>query len=228
MHLQHWLDRWENNQIGFHQQHINTHLEDLWADAHFPSGCRVFVPLCGKSRDMLWLRAQGHEVLGIEISPRAVTDFFVENDLQSQVTRDARFERHTCDGLTLLSGDYFDLRPEDLADIGAVYDRASLVALPPAMRADYVRHMALIKPAAARTLLISMEYPQQEMDGPPFAVAEAEVRRLYQSLGQVERLRDMDVLADNPQFIKRGLSRLHEKVYLIGQGENTVAGTSPP
>lgn len=216
MHPQHWLDRWENNQIGFHQQQINTHLEDFWPDCGFPAGCQVFVPLCGKSLDMLWLRAQGHPVLGIEISPRAVADFFAGNGLQPEITRDARFERHACDGLTLLTGDFFDLRPEDLEDIGAVYDRASLVALPPAMREDYVRHMAQIKPTAARTLLISMEYPQQEMDGPPFAVGEAEVRALYEPLGQVECLREVDILADNPQFIKRGLSRLHEKVYLLG------------
>lgn len=44
-------------------------------------GSRVFVPLCGKSLDMIWLAQQGHEVIGVELSPVAVEDFFRENGL---------------------------------------------------------------------------------------------------------------------------------------------------
>jgi len=215
MDPQHWLDRWDNGQIGFHQGHVNTHLETFWSGSGIAPGCRVFVPLCGKSLDMLWLRAQGHEVLGIEISPKAVSDFFEEHGLEPSVSRDATFERWQSDGLTLLVGDFFDLRAADLQGVGAVYDRASLIALPPSMRSTYARHMAHIKPAGATTLLISVEYPQAEMNGPPFSVEETEVRALYEPAYRVECLADIDALPDNPRFQQRGLSRLHEKVYRL-------------
>jgi thiopurine S-methyltransferase len=215
MEPQHWLERWEKQQIGFHQAHVNMHLETFWPGSGIPPGARVFVPLCGKSLDMLWLRAQGHEVLGIEISPKAVADFFREQGLEPTVHKEARFERWQCDGLTLLVGDFFDLQPADLESVGAVYDRASLIALPPAMRADYARHMTTLKPAGAVTLLISMEYPQQQMQGPPFSVEEAEIRTLYEPHYAVERLLQLDVLGENPRFRQRGLTRLQEKVYRL-------------
>jgi len=215
MQPQHWLERWEKQQIGFHQAHINTHLETFWPRSGIAPGCRVFVPLCGKSLDMLWLRAQEHPVLGVEISPRAVADFFSEQGLQPTVRKEARFERWQCADLTLLVGDFFDLQAADLQDIGAVYDRASLIALPPPMRAAYAGHMATIKPATAVTLLISMEYPQQQMQGPPFSVEETEIRALYGPHYQVERLLQVDVLGENPRFRERGLTQLSEKVYRL-------------
>src|SRR4030042_914462 len=76
-----WLERWQRNEIGFHQPEINAHLQDFWGQLAVPAGGQVFVPLCGKSRDLLWLRARGHRVLGVELSPIAVRDFFAENAL---------------------------------------------------------------------------------------------------------------------------------------------------
>jgi len=215
MDPRHWHERWENNQIGFHQRQINTHLETFWPQSGIAADCRVFVPLCGKSLDMLWLRAQGHEVLGIEISPKAVADFFTENQLTPSIGKNERFEHWSCDGLTLLLGNFFDLQPEDLAGCAATYDRASLVALPPPMRRDYAQHLASIQPADAITLLVSMEYPQDQMAGLPFSVEEAEVRELYAANHRVECLHDEDMLAGNPRFKERGLTHLHEKVYRL-------------
>lgn len=216
METQHWLDRWDNDQIGFHQDNTNPYLLQLWPQLGLTSGSCVFVPLCGKSLDMLWLRDQGHQVLGIELSRKAVAAFFAENGLNASVSTDARFERWQGDGITLLVGDFFDLKASDLDDCDAIYDRASLVALPPQMRQNYARHIQAIHPAGAPTLLISMEYPQAEMQGPPFSVEEQEVRDLYQAQRPVERLMDIDVLAENPQFRQRGLSHMHEKIYRLG------------
>ncbi len=213
MQPQHWLDRWEEGRIGFHQPQVNTHLTRFWPELA-PKG-PVFVPLCGKSLDMLWLRAQGHPVLGVELAPRAVEAFFSENRLQPEITEHGPFQRWACDGLVLLQGDFFDLQPQDLADVTAVYDRASLIALPPDMRRDYARHMQRILPPGAVTLLITMEYPAGEMQGPPFSVGEDEVRRLYQGAAKVEQLTDFDALAANPDLRQRGLSRMREQVYRI-------------
>jgi len=210
-----WHERWQRNEIGFHQQEINAHLQDYWGQLAIPAGGLVFVPLCGKSRDLLWLRARGHTVLGVEISPIAVRDFFAENALTSQVTRQGAFERHEVDGLAVLCGDFFDLTPELLQGVTGAYDRASLIALPPELRTRYAGHSAAILPAAAGTLLVTMEYAQNEMSGPPFAVREDEVRRLYDKRYTVTCLFTKDILAENTRFRERGLSVLREKVYRL-------------
>ena len=74
-----WLERWERQEIGFHQSEINPYLCQYWNEVHAARESEVFVPLCGKSRDMLWLRKQGHTVLGVELSAIAAQAFFKEN-----------------------------------------------------------------------------------------------------------------------------------------------------
>lgn len=213
METEFWLERWKKNEIGFHQREINTHLQAFWGRLHLPQGSAVFVPLCGKSGDMLWLRAQGHAVLGIELSPIAVRDFYAENNLESRTSGQGRFERWETDGLAILRGDFFDLAPQDLRDVAGVYDRASLIALPPPMRAHYAGHLRAILPAAAAVLLVTMEYPQEQMTGPPFSVREGEVRGFYEDRYAVTHLFTKDILGESPQFRERGLSHLVERVY---------------
>jgi thiopurine S-methyltransferase len=210
-----WHERWQRNEIGFHQQEINAYLQDFWGQLVVPAGGLVFVPLCGKSRDLLWLRARGHKVLGVELSPIAVRDFFAENALTPQVTRQGAFERYETDGLVILCGDFFGLTPELVQGVAGVYDRAALIALPPELRGRYAGHSAAVLPAAAGMLLVTMEYPQNEMSGPPFAVREDEVRQLYEKRYTVTCLLSKDILAESPRFRERGLSALTEKVYRL-------------
>jgi thiopurine S-methyltransferase len=207
-----WQERWSRNEIGFHQQEINAHLQAFW-----PKGMsgKVFVPLCGKSRDMLWLREQGHEVIGVELSELAVESFFSENGLQPELLRNGGFNSWHCDGITLFQGDYFSLGAEQLEGVGMVYDRASLVALPESMREDYARHLLSILPREAQCLLVTMEYPQEQMKGPPFSVQEREVQDLFRQAWEIENRFEQDILAENPRFRERGLSRMVEKVFLL-------------
>jgi thiopurine S-methyltransferase len=213
MEIPFWHDRWKQNEIGFHQADFNSHLQEFWPSLGLKADSHVFVPLCGKSRDLLWLRAQGHPVLGVEVSPIAVRDFFKENGLTPQVSRRDPFEVREADGLTILCGDFFALTPEWLADIQAVFDRASLIALPPDLRTRYAAHMARILPPNARILLVTMEYPAQGLQGPPFSVDEDEVRALYEKHFSVTSLLRKDILTDNPRFRERGVGALHEHVY---------------
>jgi thiopurine S-methyltransferase len=215
MQSEFWLERWQRNEIGFHQQAFNAHLQDYWKHLRIPPESPVFVPLCGKSRDMLWLRAQGHPVVGVEISTLALRDFFVENSLTPQHSQRPPFDIWQADGIELLCGDFFALTPADLVGIAAVYDRASLIALPPPLRERYVTKLAGILPAQVEMLLVTMEYPQAQMQGPPFSVAEEEVRALYAQRYQVEALYTKDILAENPRFRERGLTHLAEKVYRL-------------
>ncbi len=215
MDAEFWHERWRQSQIGFHQEEFNTHLQAFWGQMSLPRGSVVFVPLCGKSRDMLWLLSEGYEVLGIEVSPVAVADFFSENNLSPKITEMASFQCWETENIRLLCGDFFKLNAPHLKSVSGVYDRASLVALPPEMRLRYAQHFSSIIPAEARSLLVTTEYPQQEMKGPPFAVFEQEVEQLYIDHFNIDTLFDEDLLEMNPQFKKRGLTEFKERVYQL-------------
>ncbi|MEJ2553769.1 MAG: thiopurine S-methyltransferase [Gammaproteobacteria bacterium] len=215
MHRDFWHERWDEGRIGFHQDQVNPYLVRYWSGLGIPIGATVFVPLCGKSRDMLWLRDQGYAVVGVEIVPRAVEAFFAENALTVKSRPHGAFTVWEGERIKILQGDFFDLTPEDVAGIAAVYDRASLIALPPAMRQRYAAHLGGILPGNMKILLVTMDYPQEQMDGPPFAVTEQEVAALYQENFEVKMLCNEDILSITPRFQQQGLSRLLEKVYVL-------------
>lgn len=210
-----WLERWERQEIGFHQRSINTHLLRFWPELGLARDKGVFVPLCGKSTDMIWLHAQGHPVLGVELSPVAVAAFFTENGLAPQRRRQGKFDVAESDGIRIFRGDFFDLTADDLAGFEAVYDRAALIAMPPAMRERYAAHMARILPSGTRMLLLTVEYPQEQMQGPPFSVPLAEVERLYGSRADVRLLSRDDVLSKVPEFAERGVTALRACAVLV-------------
>ncbi|HEX2495046.1 MAG TPA: thiopurine S-methyltransferase [Steroidobacter sp.] len=211
-----WLDRWSRREVGFHQARVNPYLERWWPQMQAPSGSAVFVPLCGKSLDMHWLREQGHHVLGIELARDAVGDFFAESGLTPRVTHQPPFERWDAEKVTLWCGDFFDLKAEHLARVSTVFDRASLIAMPPEMRPRYAQYMSSILPPHAATLLVSLTYPQGQMSGPPFSVSEDEIRNLYSDRYTIEQLASIDVLDQNARFKQRGLTELSEQVYRLG------------
>ena len=210
-----WHERWERAEIGFHQQEINLHLQRFWNQLELRPGQRVFVPLCGKSRDLLWLAGEGYPITGVEISPVAVEAFFQENGLQPRRWREGSFEVWEQDEIRILLGDFFALEPLHLADVTGVYDRASLIALPPVMRERYVRKLETILPARAGTLLVTLEYDQTLLGGPPFAVGEAEVQGLYGLTYEIELLYTRDALSEESRWRERGLTWLLEKAYRL-------------
>jgi thiopurine S-methyltransferase len=215
MEKDYWQERWKQEETGFHQNEVNQYLRQYWQALHLAAGSEVFVPLCGKSRDMAWLSEQGYAVLGVETSEVAVQAFFKENGYIPNHASSEKFDRYDANGIGILCGDFFDLSKHDLLKPSAVYDRASLIALPPEMRKRYTRHLLNILPPATQMLLITLDYPQQEMAGPPFAVSASEVETLYHERFTIRLLSQMDVLAQEPRFQERGLSRLQESVFLL-------------
>ncbi len=178
-----------------------------------PAGSRVFVPLAGKTLDMLWFADQGYRVLGIELATTAIQQFLAEHDLQAEIT-DAPDGRHYRAGdIELINGDVFAQDPSALAGCDAVYDRAALIALPPALRQRYVREVYGRLPSGCRGLLITLEYPQAEKAGPPFSVEEDEVRALFSPQWEVGVLERREILAQQANFSAEGVSALHTVVY---------------
>lgn len=215
MHSDFWTSRWEQNKIGFHQQDVNRYLRDFFGDLGAPAGSRVLVPLCGKSLDMIWLRDNGYGVLGVELSQIAVEAFFEENGLKAEKTPRGNFMSYRSGEIEILLGDFFRLQPGDMAGVSCAYDRAALIAMPENMRGRYIRQMGKLLSSGARTLLISIEYPQEQIGGPPFSVPETEIRELAGDEFGVRLLGTADVLAENPRFAGRGVTELAEKVYIL-------------
>ena len=209
-----WHQRWHENRIGFHRSEVMPLLEEHWDALQLSSESRVLVPLAGKSLDMVWLAAQGHRVLGVELSPLAVAQFFEEHGLQPECRESASGLHHAAKHIELLCGDVFGVDAALLGDCTGVYDRAALIALPPDMRQRYVRTVYAALPSGCRGLLITLEYPQAEKVGPPFSVDEAEVRELFSPHWQVELLERRDIL-QQPDFIAEGLTAMSTAVYRL-------------
>lgn len=179
MEAEFWHHRWETDDTGWDQGEPNSLLAQCWGHLAVPAGSSVLVPLCGKSVDMTWLEQAGHRVLGVELSEDAVQRYFDSRGLTTSVSRDEQFTLYEADSIRILAGDIFGLTRDHLQDIAAVYDRASLIALPPEMRDAYVALLKDILPPGVETLLITFEKPAGETDGPPFSVDRHEVGRLF-------------------------------------------------
>jgi thiopurine S-methyltransferase len=210
-----WNQRWREGRIGFHQEKVTPLLQKHWSSLNVASDSRVFVPLAGKSRDLLWFAAQGHRVLGVELSQLAVEQFFAENTLTPE-SRESRYGTHyAAGGIELICGDAFALDRDVLADCDAVFDRAALIALPPGLRQRYANELYARLPDGCRGLLITLEYPQHQKVGPPFSVDESEVRDLYGPGWHVDTLERRDILAVQPAFVEEGVSALDAVVYRL-------------
>lgn len=215
MHHDFWHERWQQNQIGFHQAAVNPYLRRFWPSLHLKEDARVFVPLCGKTGDMLWLLEQGYRVVGTELSPLAVEAFFAENNLQPKISRQGEFLLHELDELQIYCGDFFSLKTDILGRVDAVYDRASLIALPPEMRVNYARYMSYLLKPGAQTLMITFDYPQHEMSGPPFSVSDDEVTQLFGAWCDIEVLASDNVVEAQGRFKDSPLTRITEWVFRL-------------
>jgi thiopurine S-methyltransferase len=215
MHPDFWHDRWREGRIGFHQDKPTPLLLKHWPSLEVAPGAQVFVPLAGKSLDLAWLAAQGYRVLGVELSQLAVEQFFDEHGLVP-ARRTSRYGTHyEAGGIELVCGDAFALDAGALAGCAAVFDRAALIALPPDLRERYAHALYRRLPAGCRGLLITLEYPAHEKDGPPFTVPEPEVRALYGRDWEVGVLERRDILGQQPLFREEGVTALETVVYRL-------------
>jgi thiopurine S-methyltransferase len=210
-----WEQRWARCEIGFHQSQVHALLQKFWPTLELAKGSKVFVPLCGKSRDMVWLAAQGHDVIGSELSELAVRDFFAESGLVPTVSREGAFQVFRGGRYTIHQGDFFALSSACLHGTVACYDRAAMIALPPEMRSRYAEKLTSILPAEAAIFAIAIEYPDGEIQGPPFSVPRDEVQALYCEHFDIAILEARDGLSTSDNLKRRGVTRLEEIAYLM-------------
>lgn len=210
-----WHQRWAQDQIGFNQPQVNPYLQRFWPELSVKRGERVFVPLCGKSVDMTWLVQQGLTVVGVELSEKAVEDYFAERHVQPLIEQRSVFKVFSHENCEIWCGDFFKLKAKDIGNCSALYDRAALIALPAEMRWRYVQHLNKILPADCRGLLITLDYEQSQVPGPPFSVADDEVIQLLSLEWRLKVIAEENVLQQSRKFSDAGATRLSEQVYSL-------------
>jgi thiopurine S-methyltransferase len=187
-----WHQKWQRGEIAFHLGAANPLLIDHFGKLNLAEGDRVFLPLCGKTRDAAWLLARGYCVVGAELSEIAISELFAELGVEPTIARVGQLTRYEAKNIDILVGDIFAVTAAHLGPVNAIYDRAALVALPAPMRKHYTSHLMQITGAAPQ-LLISYAYDQQLIDGPPFSVSVDEVKQLYGATYQLQPVESRDV-----------------------------------
>jgi len=192
MDLDYWHERWANERTGWHKAVPNVLLTKYFPKLTQQQGAKVFVPLCGKTKDIGWLADNGCVVTGAELSEFAVKQLFDELSVQPKVTQDGEFKLYTSPNIRIFVGDFFALTTEQLGPVDVCFDRAALVALPPTMRIEYTKHLMTLT-ANAPQLLISLTYDQTQAEGPPHSVPAEEIDSHYQAQYNVESLSALPV-----------------------------------
>jgi thiopurine S-methyltransferase len=211
-----WLDRWLNRNIGWHQAEFNPWLVKYWPTFKLPEGSSVFVPLCGKSLDMLWLKSAGHRVFGVELSELAIKEFFIEAKIAfEEIENPPELPRYRGDVFNIYCGDYLEISAPQLSVAAGTFDRGALVALPPEQREIYADHLQRIMPDGGQLLLLTFEYDQGQVAGPPFNVPESEVQALYGGRCKVELLETATTDVVPPHFTEAGVTSALEGIYHI-------------
>lgn len=187
-----WLQRWNDQKIGFHEDKPNPLLLRYFERLNLPEGSHVFIPLCGKTLDISWFLSKGYRVTGVELSQLAIEQLFADLDQKPQINEIENFLHYQIPNLDIFVGDFFDLTSHELEVVDAIYDRAALVALPQKMRSQYAAHLTEVTDNAPQ-LLICLEYNQAQMEGPPFSIQQAEVERHYGQTYTLQKLESSSV-----------------------------------
>lgn len=216
MEAQFWLNKWQNNEIGFHLPAPHPWLVALWETmvAQKAASQTVFVPLCGKTLDLDFLLEQGCKVVANELSEDAVKAVFARLNLTPIVTPWAGGSCYQAGELTIYAGDFFLLNAQRIHSIDWVYDRAAIIALPADMRADYTQKLIELCPDANQCV-ITLDYDQSIMNGPPFAVSTDELHQHYGTHYEMTLLKEGDIIKHEPKFAQNGLPALFQRVYQL-------------
>jgi thiopurine S-methyltransferase len=210
-----WMKFWQDERTDFHQSAVNPLLSKFWSSLELTHGCRVFVPLCGKSLDMIWLAHQGHEVIGVELSPVAVEDFFRENGLKPVRRQMGDFTLWSDGKLNILCGDYFALTRADLGQFDTVYDRSALTALPENIRSQYVAQLRQLVPDTAKVFLLTVEDAAEDATMLQANGVDEEIKILYSAGFDIDLAFVESVFETDPESPELLPHRAEYKVYRL-------------
>lgn len=204
-----WLKRWENGEIGFHYHKINPLLEKHYEHLSLKENSTVFIPLCGKSLDILFFLSQGHKVVGCELSPKAIDEFFSDLEVKPQIKEYEKFKEYSYEDITIYEGDIFDLEKEHLGKVDAIYDRAALVALHEDIRAKYTKHLKELT-NSAKQLVLTCSYEQELHQRTPYSVPSEEIHLHYGENYNIKKLESREIKGG-----MKGICPANDEVWLL-------------
>jgi len=210
-----WLKFWENNETNWHGDNVTQELIEYFELFELEPRDKVFVPLCGKSLDMLYIMNQGFSVVGVEISEIGVRQFFSENNLTYKITKVDDFDLYSSENLEIYCGDFFSLTSKHLNNVKAVLDSKSLIALEPDLRQKYAKHLNDIISLGVRILLVTLNYPQHQMSGPPFSVDESEVESLFSMAFESRKLKSFNDIENGSKLVRAGVDFINNAAYCL-------------
>jgi SAM-dependent methyltransferase len=167
-----WDDLYARGGDGWDLRGASTPLVDFIAATPPPLG-RVAVPGCGRGHDARYLASRGYEVTGFDFSTAAI--------------REARaLAAEDSVGVTYVQRDIFSLARDQAHAFDGVWEYTCYCAIDPARRPDYVEILAaIVRPGG---WLLACFYPiRRGGGGPPFPVAQAEVRHLLAPAFRIEQ-----------------------------------------
>ncbi|XP_034017245.1 probable thiopurine S-methyltransferase [Thalassophryne amazonica] len=218
MALAEWEECWQEERIGFHQPRVHKMLEsNMDKVVAGRTQVRFFFPLCGKAVDMKWLSDIGHSVVGVEISKKAIKQFFEENNVpySEEPLPDipGKLYKSTEGNISLYQCDIYSFSSSTEGQFGAIWDRGSLVAINPGDREKYAALIMSLMAKDCRYLLDTLIYNPELYKGPPFFVPDEQVHHLFGNSCFIELLQSVDAFTEKAKAW--GLTALTENVHLI-------------
>ena len=210
-----WLEFWANNETNWHSDVVTQELEKYLGLLKLESGDTVFVPLCGKSLDMIYMLNRGFSVIGVEVSEIGIKQFFHENGLDFTISQVGEFDLYSAKNIEIYCGDFFSLTSKHLCGVKAVFDRKSLIALDRNLRQKYVKHLNDIISLGVRILLITLHYPKHQMSGPPFSVDKSEVESLFSMAFNYQELKAFQDIENGSKLASSGLDYIENTAYCL-------------
>ena len=210
-----WLEFWANNETDWHSDVVTQELEKYLGLLKLESGDTVFVPLCGKSLDMIYMLNRGFSVIGVEVSEIGIKQFFHENGLDFTISQVGEFDLYSAKNIEIYCGDFFSLTSKHLCGVKAVFDRKSLIALDRNLRQKYVKHLNDIISLGVRILLITLHYPKHQMSGPPFSVDKSEVESLFSMAFNYQELKPFQDIENGLMLARSGVDYIENAAYCL-------------
>ena len=214
MDKEYWLKTWALKDIQFHSDQVDSHLIEYIEKLKLQPGDLILVPLCGKTRDLMWLAKAGFRVIGVEISPIACEEFFSDFGITPNIIKTSSFTKYQYENITLFCGDIFNLNPNDLPNIRAIFDHRALIALPAPLRTKYVNHLLHCASDNHIKILLIVLHSSNEVKGPPFPISDQEIKILYGKDFEITKLSSENILLKE-HLVRKGYDDLAQSVYLI-------------
>ncbi|NP_001290627.1 thiopurine S-methyltransferase [Esox lucius] len=219
MALGEWEERWQEDRTGWHQPQVHKMLENnIEKVLAGRSQVKFFFPLYGKALDMKWLADMGHSIVGVEISEKAIKQFFEENNLSYSeemvpALPGAKLYKSSARNISLYQCDLYNFSSAIEGQFGGIWDRGSLVAINPRDREKYVALITSLMDKDCRYLLDTLLYNPELYKGPPFFVPDEHVQNLFGKSCDIELLHSIDALTDRQKAW--GLDFFIENLHLI-------------